>query len=249
MHSGCTEGKTFERHKDKKGPWHEAGATRWARQHVGADNRNGQWDGFCALHKGEAQEQSTASAEQGTSTLGAVGTGGLAEKGKGAGAGPRAAARKRARKLASNNTARISTNLGLLAAAHPRAWTPEGVQAIPPPPQCRVQAHTDLEVSEVHEMTTRIAMEYTEGMPRPKADGSLTLGTGRWSGRTEDVIEVGSLPFLRLPRARNRALKRKPAAGWDKASMALALADHVVSGTLVFVVPEVIDCEYKQGFR
>lgn len=49
-----------------------------------------------------------------------------------------------------------------------------------------------MEVSEVFEMTTRIAKEYTEGMPRPKADVSLTLGTGRWSGRTEEMIEVGS---------------------------------------------------------
>ena len=58
---------------------------------------------------------------------------------------------------------------------------------------------------------------------------------------------TGSLPFMPLPRARSQALKRKPLAGWDEASMAQALADHVVSGTLVFVVPEVSGC--KQGYR
>ena len=58
---------------------------------------------------------------------------------------------------------------------------------------------------------------------------------------------MGSLPFMPLPRARSQALKRKPLAGWDEASMAQALADHVVSGTLVFVVPEVSG--FKQGYR
>ena len=101
---------------------------------------------------------------------------------------------------------------------------------IPPPPQRRVQAHTDLEACEILKMTTRVAMEYTEGMPRPKPDGTLTPGTGRWSGEIEDVMGMmGSLPFMPLPRARIRTLKRKPLAGWDEASMALALADHVVS--------------------
>ena len=87
-------------------------------------------------------------------------------------------------------------------------------------------------------MTTRGAMEYTKGMPRSKPDGTLTPGTGR-SGGIEDVMGMmGSLPFMPLPRAKIRALKRKPLAGWEEASMALALADHVVSGTLVFEVPE-----------
>ena len=56
-----------------------------------------------------------------------------------------------------------------------------------------------------------------------------------------------SLPFMPLPRARILALKRKPLAGWDESSMALALDDHVVSGTLVFVMPEVRGCQ--QGYR
>ena len=99
---------------------------------------------------------------------------------------------------------------------------------IPPPPQRRAQTHTDLK------MTTRVAMEYTKGMPRSKPDGTLTPGTGRWSGDIEDVMGMmGFLPFMPLPRARIRALKRKPLAGWDQASMALALADHVVSGTRI----------------
>ena len=38
---------------------------------------------------------------------------------------------------------------------------------------------------------------------------------------------MGSLPFMPIPRARIRALKWKPLAGWDDASIALALADHV----------------------
>ena len=93
-------------------------------------------------------------------------------------------------------------------------------------------------------------MEYTKGMPRSKPDGTLTPGTGRWSGDIEDVMGMmGSLPFMPIPRARIRALKRKPLAGWDEASMALALADHVVSGTLVFVVPEVSGCKHRQGYR
>ena len=101
---------------------------------------------------------------------------------------------------------------------------------IPPPPQRRTQTYTDLEAGEILKMTTRVAMEYTEGMPRPKPDGTLTPGTGRWSGEIEDVMGMmGSLPFMPLPRARIRTLKRKPLAGWDEASMALALADHVVS--------------------
>ena len=31
--------------------------------------------------------------------------------------------------------------------------------------------------------------------------------------------------------------------------MALALADHAVSGTLVFAVSEVRGCKHKQGYR
>lgn len=201
-HAGCNEGTHFE-HKEKKEPWHEPGSTRWARQHVGNDKRQGQWDGFCVSHKGEAQEQSLT---QGVSMSGAVRTGGLAEKGKGAGAG-RVAGRKRKRQPEeSNQAARISANLRVLAASHPRAWITEDLQVIPHAPHCRVQTHTDFEASEVLAMTTRIAMDFAEGKARPKADGTLTPGIGRWSGNTEDVIKEGSLPFLSLPRTKNRAL-------------------------------------------
>ena len=121
---------------------------------------------------------------------------------------------------------------------------------IPPPPQRRAQTDIDLEAGEILKMTTRVTMEYTEGIPRPKPDGTRTLGAGRWSGDIEDVMRMmGSLPFMPLPRARIRAIKRKPLAGWDEARMALALADHVVSRTLVFVVPEVSGCKHTRGYR
>ena len=50
---------------------------------------------------------------------------------------------------------------------------------IPPPLQRRVQTHKGSETGEILKMTTRVAMEYTERMARPKPDGTLTPGTGR----------------------------------------------------------------------
>ena len=248
MHpAGCKEGAHFDE-KEKKGPWHEEGAKRWARQHSAQDDREGLWDAFCRSHMAEAQATSRASATQGSSCSGrasatqgsscsgVVRAGGAKEAVSNPHAGCRDAGGKKRPRQAPNKDALISQNLALLASSHPRGWM--DAEDIPPPPQRRVQTHTDFEAGEILKMTTRVAMEYTEGMPRPKPDGTLTPGTGR-SGGIEDVMGMmGSLPFMPLPRARIRALKRKPLAGWEEASMALALADHVVSGTLVFEVPE-----------
>ena len=247
MHpAGCKEGAHFDE-KEKKGPWHEEGAKRWARQHSVQDDCEGLWDAFCWSHMAEAQATSRASATQGSSCSGVVRAGGAKETVSNPHAGSREAGGKKRPRQAPDKDALISQNLALLAASNPRGWM--DAEDIPPPPQRRVQTHTDFEAGEILKMTTRVAMEYTEGMPRPKPDGTLTPGTGRWSGGIEDVMGMGSLQFMPLPRARIRVLKRKPLAGWDEASMALALADHVVSGTLVFVVPEVSSCKHNQGYR
>ena len=67
MHpAGCMEGAHFDQ-KEKKGPWHEEGAKRWARQHSAQDDREGLWDAFCRSHMAEAQATSRASATQGSS--------------------------------------------------------------------------------------------------------------------------------------------------------------------------------------
>ena len=76
-------------------------------------------------------------------------------------AGSRDAGGKKRPRQAPNKDALISQNLALLAASNPRGWM--DAENIPPPPQRRAQMHTDLEAGEILKMTTRIAMEYTEG--------------------------------------------------------------------------------------
>ena len=160
----------------------------------------------------KAEATSRASATEGSSCSGVVRAGGAKETVSNPHAGCRDAGGKKRPRQAPNKDALISQNLALLAASHPRGWM--DAEDIPPPPQRRVQTHTDLEACEILKMTTRVAMEYTEGMPRPKPDGTLTPGTGRWSGGIEDVMGMmGSLPFHAAPASEDSGAKTEAVGG------------------------------------
>ena len=122
MHpAGCKEGAHFDG-KEKKGPWHEEGAKRCARQHSAQDDREGLWDAFCRSHMAEAQVTSRASATQGLSCSEVVRAGGLAARGakdtvSNPHAGSRDAGGKKRPPQAPNKDALISQNFALRASS------------------------------------------------------------------------------------------------------------------------------------
>ena len=108
MHpAGCKEGAHFDE-KEKKGPWHEEGAKRCARQHSAQDDREGLWDAFCRSHMAEAHATSRASATQGSSCLGVVRAGAAKETVSNPGAGCGDAWGKKRPRQAPNKAALIS---------------------------------------------------------------------------------------------------------------------------------------------
>jgi len=107
----------------------------------------------------------------------------------------------------------------------------------PPMLQRRHQRHKELTDKEVKAAVVAVANEIKTGMPMPAKDGTLKPPE-TWAGIWKDKSTWPGA-YVRLEDSDTRAMRCKGDKEWTEESKEFARMHHLVTGTVVFVMPEV----------
>lgn len=104
----------------------------------------------------------------------------------------------------------------------------------------REQRHTELTDAAVKAAVNEVVQRLRDEIPLPTKDGRLKTPKAKKGGTLNSG--GGGLPgaYITLEDSSVRARRCKGPGGWTAASKALARAHHLVTGTLVFLRPEVM---------
>lgn len=244
---GCQEG-TDGSGKAVSGPWHRAGAPRGALYNE--DRLN--WDGICERHwpetskslglnsrSGSRLRQAPASDSQhdGIDDRGGSGRSLPApdpRAGDTVGTGPtRAPGLGKVRRMSRPS---VAEELAKLAQAFDARRPLDTDRDAPLPPPRRQQRHVEATSQTVEAVVTAAVNDFATGMPLPRNDGTLkTFGSqpSRWS------VRGGAVAYVPLGHPSHRADLCKGDGSWSEGSKLQAMNQFLVTGTIVYTVPEV----------
>ncbi|CAN0256206.1 unnamed protein product, partial [Scytosiphon promiscuus] len=101
----------------------------------------------------------------------------------------------------------------------------------------RVQRHEDLTPAYVRAAVKAVVLPLCKGMPIPQRDGSLS-DPRKWEGLWKNPASWPG-PYIHLEDPGVRAERCKESGGWTPESKELARQHHLVTGTVVLLMPEV----------